>query len=324
MAAPPPPGEARHFSASDGARLCYAVAAPAAGAPPAAGVAVLLHGWSGSRRYWDTVVPLLVARGLTVVAPDLRWHGDSAEGSVAGGPSHVARLGADLAELLAACAEAAAQPRVLLVGSSMGAAVIWFVRERARQRSRRCTLLTQRGALARLRRSYIECFGQARVAGMVAVDQAPLQNRAPGWSVGSKGCYDAPTLANLQAALLADLGRFADDNAACCLAAPLADAALGALLRAETLRCDGARLGALMADHTVRDWRALLPLLRCPVLSVYGTASGVFPPEGCAAVGTAAPRGANVPFQGAGHWLYLEQPAAFAAAVADFAAACAL
>jgi non-heme chloroperoxidase len=243
------------------------------------------------------VVPLLAAAGLTVVAPDLRWHGDSAAGSPAGGPSHVARLGADLAELLAACAETnqAAPARVVLVGSSMGAAVAW---------------------------SYLECFGQARVAGMCAVDQAPLQNRAPGWALGSKGCFDAPSLARLQAALAADMPAFADGNAACCLAAPLADAALSALLKAETLRCEPERLGALMADHTSRDWRPLLPLLRCPVLSVFGTASGVFPAEGCAAVGDAAPNGRNLPFPGANHWLYLEQPAAFADAIAAFAAQC--
>ena len=178
-------------------------------------------------------------------------------------------------------------------------------------------------ALTSHRRSYLECFGQRRCAGMVAVDQAPLQNAAPDWTLGSKGCYDARTLAALQAALRADMGAFADGNAACCLAAPLEDASLAALLRAETLRCDGGRRGALMADHTARDWRPLLPTLRCRVLSVYGTASGVFPQEGCAFVGAAALRGRNVPWEGAGHWLYLERPDAFADLVAAFAAECA-
>jgi pimeloyl-ACP methyl ester carboxylesterase len=171
-------------------------------------------------------------------------------------------------------------------------------------------------------RSYLECFGQAKAAGCVIVDQAPLQNRAPGWTLGSKGCYDAPTLAALQGALLADMGAFADGNAACCLAAPLFDEALSGLLRAETLRCDGARLGALMADHTARDWRPLLPRLACRLLSVYGACSGVFPPAGCAAVGDAAPRGRNLEMQGVGHWLYLERPEAFSDAVAGFAAEC--
>ncbi len=37
---------------------------------------VLLHGFGGSRRYWDDVLPLLAAR-FCVIAPDLRGHGDS-------------------------------------------------------------------------------------------------------------------------------------------------------------------------------------------------------------------------------------------------------
>ena len=291
LAMTPAPGELRSFTASDGAVLCYSVLPPAAGAAaPSAGpsTVLLLHGWSGSRRYWDTVAPLLAARGLRVLVPDLRWHGDSAAGSPAG-PAHVARLGADVAELLAH----AATERVLLVGSSMGASVAF---------------------------AYLELFGQSRCAGVVAVDQAPLQNRAPGWTCGSKGCYDAATLAALQAALAEDMGAFADGNAACCLATPLAGEALNALLRAETLRCDPARLGALMADHTARDWRPLLPLLRVPVLSIYGGASGVFPPEGCAACGRLAPRGRCVEWPANGHWLYLERPGDFAAEVACFAA----
>jgi pimeloyl-ACP methyl ester carboxylesterase len=132
--ASPAPGEARTFTASDGAVLRYSLtraqrdaAAPAASASPSR-LVVLVHGWSGSRRYFDSVIPQLTRRGCDVLAPDLRWHGDSAAGSPPGGTSHVARLGADLAELLAACAEAAAAPRVLLVGTSMGAAVIWCAR----------------------------------------------------------------------------------------------------------------------------------------------------------------------------------------------------
>ena len=108
------PGELRSFTASDGAVLRYSVLMPAAGAAaPAAGpsTVLLLHGWSGSRRYWDTVAPLLAARGLRVLLPDLRWHGDSAAGGPAG-PAHVARLGADVAELLAA-AHGATEPVLL-------------------------------------------------------------------------------------------------------------------------------------------------------------------------------------------------------------------
>lgn len=37
---------------------------------------VLLHGYCGSRRYWDEVVPLLAGE-YRVIAPDLRGHGES-------------------------------------------------------------------------------------------------------------------------------------------------------------------------------------------------------------------------------------------------------
>jgi hypothetical protein len=47
----------------------------------------------------------------------------------------------------------------------------------------------------------------------VFVDQAPLQNRAPGWELGSKGCNNEATLAELQATLKSDLGAVADGNA---------------------------------------------------------------------------------------------------------------
>lgn len=42
----------------------------------AAAPVVLLHGYCGSRQYWDAVVPLLSAE-YDVIAPDLRGHGES-------------------------------------------------------------------------------------------------------------------------------------------------------------------------------------------------------------------------------------------------------
>lgn len=47
----------------------------------------------------------------------------------------------------------------------------------------------------------------------VFTDQAPLQNRVPGWSLGSKGCYDEATLRSLQQTLATDLGAIAEGNA---------------------------------------------------------------------------------------------------------------
>lgn len=57
-------------------------------------------------------------------------------------------------------------------------------------------------------------------------DQAPLQNRAPDWQLGSKGCYDAATLAGLQKTLAENLEAVADGNAAGCLSLPLPEATM--------------------------------------------------------------------------------------------------
>ena len=51
-----------------------------------------------------------------------------------------------------------------------------------------------------------------RQAKAVFVDQAPLQNRAPGWDLGSKGCYDEATLRGLQKTLAEGIGAIADGN----------------------------------------------------------------------------------------------------------------
>lgn len=119
-------------------------------------------GWSGSRRYWDRALPFLQQRFPLIYALDLRWHGDSAAGappacSLPG--CTVRRLAGDLYDFLRSDDVPQDAP-VVLCGSSMGAAVIW---------------------------AYIESSGQSRVAGCVFVDQAPLQNRAPDWDLGSKG-----------------------------------------------------------------------------------------------------------------------------------------
>lgn len=99
--------------------------------------------------------------------------------------------------------------------------------------------------------------------------QAPLQNRAADWTLGSKGCYNEATLQQLQQQLAADITKIADGNAEGCLSLPVPAEVL-AELRQETLRCKPQALGAIMADHTQLDWRPVLPLLRLPCLNVVG------------------------------------------------------
>lgn len=284
------------YSANDGAQLTFS-STPGTGSDELPAL-VLIHGWSGSRRSWDLALPHLAAQSSHVYCLDLRWHGDSTQQS--GGCTHLARLACDLEDFLKhihLCCP-------VLVGASMGAAVGWC---------------------------YVDLFSATRLGGLVCVDQAPFQNRADGWTLGSKGCYDAPTLAALQASLRRNMDAFADDNARCCLSVTLPANVL-ATLKAETLRCCPERLALLMADHTSRDWRALIRQLSLPTCSIYGTSSGCFPEEGCAASvtlcdlvadwGEGEERARMVSemrmarrMEGCNHWCYLEQPEAFAGAL---------
>lgn len=262
-------------AANDGVRIHY-VTKGERGRPPV----VLVHGWSASHRSFDPVIDALAER-LFVVAIDLRFHGESDKPAWG---FHVARLAADLRDVLAALS----LDRPTVVGTSLGCAVIW---------------------------SFVELFGDAALGGAVFVDQAPSQWAMPDWAFGSKGIYDAASLANIQAALR-DMDAFADGNAECCLSRAVEPAVL-ATLKAETLRCEAGQLGKLMADHAQLDWRPLLPRIRVPCLNLYGTESGCFPVEGTAAVGELVPDCANVAFEGCNHWLYLEEPARFVGLVVE-------
>jgi non-heme chloroperoxidase len=293
MPSPPhaAPSPAIHtLTADDGILLAYATWEPSEPAPSSTTPSILLlHGWSGSRRYWDPAIQTLLAQGCRVVAPDLRWHGGSGKSPT----NHtVARLADDLAHLLAALDRPAAS--MTAVGASMGSAVLW---------------------------AHAQRHGSVGLGRHVYVDQAPLQNRVPGWALGSRGCHDADTLAALQAAVQGDAVAFAAGNAAACLAQPIPEG-VAALAAAETALADARGLAELMADHTANDWRPVLPTIPCEALIIIGGKSAIFPPEGCAAVAEmmAPPgRAAVVTFTAGGHWLYLEQPAAFGRLVGAFA-----
>ena len=102
---------------SDGATLVYDILNPQGRT-----TVVLIHGWSGSRRYFRLNARDIAAAGHRVIAYDQRFHGDSSR------PGHghsVARLAADLQTLL----EKLEVRNACCVGTSMGAAVIWAYQE---------------------------------------------------------------------------------------------------------------------------------------------------------------------------------------------------
>ncbi|GMH35507.1 hypothetical protein BSKO_03375 [Bryopsis sp. KO-2023] len=246
-------------------------------------VVILIHGWSGSHRYFDLNIEALSEK-CQVYALDLRFHGDS----IKKGPHQLAQLCGDLRDFISKLNLS----DVTLVGTSMGASVIW---------------------------AYIDTFKGDKISKAIFVDQAPLQNKTEDWSLGSKGCYDMETLTNLQTALRTDLGAAADDTLAACLTLPLSGE-LCAILKAETLKCNPDDLGELMANHTQNDWRHVMASINVPCLNVIGGTSQIFPLEGCKFVGDSIKDCANVVFEAANHWLYLEMPDEFNSLVLDFVA----
>ena len=301
-----------------------------------------------------------------MLAYDQRWHGDSgATGRSGGGGGgggggdpgacHVARLAVDLEGVLDAVLgggadggsssdEPSAPLQVTCVGTSLGAAVLWSHYELFRggktsggggggEKDEEAPSTATEAATTTTAKTTSKTAPPPppppRIHRVVYVDQAPLQNRTPDWSLGSKGCYDAETLAGLQAAVRAvgpgadgaggDENAFARGNAEACLSLPI-PAELDALLARETNKASGEALARLMADHTQGDWRAVVRGLDAQeALVVAGGESRIFPVEGCLWVASNAPRAKCVVFRGCGHWLYIERPDEFASLVARFA-----
>jgi pimeloyl-ACP methyl ester carboxylesterase len=245
---------------------------------------VFIHGWGASKESFILNTQQIAANGCTVYSYSQRFHGNSDK------PNHgyrVHRLAADLKNFI----ETLALEKPIVIGTSLGCAVIW---------------------------AYVQLYSDKMLGKCIFVDQAPSQWAAiEDYKYPSKGIYDAKSLAIVQTELKEDLESFADGMAACCLSQP-PPANILALLKAETLKCNAIQLGKLMADHAPADWRPVLPLITIPVLNLYGTTSGCFPAEGCALVGSLVCNGRSVPFEGYNHWLYLEDPTTFNTLVSEF------
>ncbi|ETV96391.1 hypothetical protein H310_10544 [Aphanomyces invadans] len=271
------------FITADGCELVYDDTAAREQMP----VILLLHGWSGSRRYFSRNVPLLQPH-FRVICLDLRFHGDSQSTSYG---MHIARLAADVHEFITK--GLALSSPVSILGTSMGCAVIW---------------------------SFAELFGTSLIRQAIFVDQVPLQNRREDWALHSYGCYDEASLMSLEKALATNVSDVAQGNLASCLVRPndVPPAVLDQLA-ADVLRCSPTALATLMRDHTQIDWRSLLPTIAIPCLNlVGGPMNKVFPMDGALEVGRLLPNCINVVFESCGHWLYVEQPTEFADIVTAF------
>jgi pimeloyl-ACP methyl ester carboxylesterase len=100
---------------ADGTRLHAIVLVPEPGTAATATV-VLAHGWTEQLSFWGPVIRLLRARGVRIVAYDLRGHGSS--GPAAGDDYSIERFGEDVEAVLAAADAPAGE--VIVAGHSLG------------------------------------------------------------------------------------------------------------------------------------------------------------------------------------------------------------
>jgi pimeloyl-ACP methyl ester carboxylesterase len=161
---------------------------------------------------------------------------------------------------------------VLLVGSSMGANI----------------------ALG-----YVDAFGCDRLRGVVLVDQTPKMLNEGDWQLGFYGLtWDnvEPWLRDFPDGLV-PFHRVPDAE----LLATLADG--------PEFSVDDTR--ALLRDHTLADWRDVLPRVTVPLTSMAGRHSPCWPWESARWMAAAAPVGELVVFDDSGHVPMVEEPEAF-------------
>ena len=130
----PPRGRAGSAHSADGTRLHVEVFGP-----EDAETVVLAHGWTETLRFWAYVIRDLTARGIRVVAYDLRGHGES--DPAARGVYAIERFGDDLEAVLAACLPDGR--RAVVGGHSLGAMSIaaWAGKHDVQRRVKAAALL---------------------------------------------------------------------------------------------------------------------------------------------------------------------------------------
>ncbi|KAJ4292533.1 hypothetical protein N0V90_009196 [Kalmusia sp. IMI 367209] len=309
-----------HESANDGCKLAFQSSLPfllaSTTEPRYNRLTLLVHGFSGSSSYFQHNVDAL-SRSSWVIAIDLRGHGNS--GRPKGG-YHVARLATDLKELVAHVRNHAPEVKIVPVGCSIGAAILW---------------------------TYVELFGDTDFEGMVFVDQAPLQDRSvfDAWdeSKAHRGCFDERSMLVAQKAWIDEPENAFKGLVADCLGYrynPLPTDDLSEerksrdeeFFTSQSRRCDTTWLARLLADHTRYDHREACELIKVPVLVMAGKRTGCFPLEGMKETIRRVEQGrkrrgdedgvARWSEYESGHWLFWEEPEKFNKEISEFVADC--
>lgn len=219
---------------------------------------ILVHGYSGDADDWMLNAPAF-AEKYSVYCLDQRGHG----WSVAEHGARISRLGADLNEII----ETIGEPKVNLLGWSMGCSVIW---------------------------SYIDLFGQDRINRVIFDDEPPMLTSNPRFNrkevleTGSNpmdfwalvnaeedACYawgndSSPFYRAFEASFRRGLVTLTEEMRK---EAPDQYYELMAQRPPKNDYIPKKFMAALLKDHLLLDWRDLLPTIQVPVMYLTGDIS---------------------------------------------------
>lgn len=264
----------QHFIAPDGARIAFDD--QGTGRP-----LVFLHGLMANRSFFDAQRAL--AAGFRVISVDLRGHGES--------PSSDGLTVSQLADDVAALADHLGLDDAVVIGWSLGAAVLWEL---------------------------LDGPAKARFAGAVIVDMTPRVLNDASWTLGlTREICDARS-----AAIRDDFEGFARNAGAAIFAPPFAAerTALAAWAADQFASNDGAAIGALWESLVDQDFRPVLPRIEQPTLIIHGAHSHLYGADTAERIAALMPRARLLAFDRSGHAPHIEQPDLFNQAIEGFAA----
>ena len=203
---------------------------------------VMIPGWSQTAAQFEAQVEGLSAR-RRVIAFDMRGHGESDK------PEHgysIQRLAMDLRNAIGALA----LERVSLLGHSMGCSVIWC---------------------------YLDLFGSEGLERIVLVDQMPCITARPAWSEQEKrdagAIFDGTSLYETIDALAGVDGVETTKGFIGGMFTGACPAERVAWVVEQNLKMPRRHAASLLLNHSVHDWRDLIPRIALPTLIVGGRAS---------------------------------------------------
>lgn len=239
---------------------------------------VMLHGWDQSARAFCNNV-LALAENYQVVTVDLRGHGES------GKPSYgyrISRLAMDVKQLL----DSLDLRDITLLGWSMGCSVVW---------------------------SYWDLFRGDRLSKLILVDEPPLclinDSNPDGFS-------NNPDLEDLKESLLNDTVNATKGFVDMMLHTPEGKAQYGQQTLEESLKFPARECAHLLLNHVYTDWRDVIPTITLPTLVIAAKNSHVKVSNNEWTHAHIA--GSQLKVFETAHMIFMEEPAAFNRAVAEF------